>query len=1043
MANYTARENDEQWLLNLEELQRAFHLPSSVNSLRVRPLNEYLTVCTDGVVTFLSKRERDLVIESVDSPEYGRIFLMCADRNSVIEYCRTSQYEQKPGEVILRIDSKFNEDLIDRIGLEILDHPTIEDSSIHEMISKKLRIPIEILTLGREGYSRYVDVLRKGESEICHASVMILGCGGVGKTTLLKRLITENSIDEIRASTESTQSVDIHQTNASTLLALQSDDHKRIKIDISPILHTGKHQEIGKSPQKENISIQKPKREDESERKMYNLRNLNYGQDHALESTTITSNNDRGNKNVQGTWNIHCFPSAGESRTKRVRDKPEEGNKEMKSNALLQLMPDALQKKGDVNKTIDFYDFAGQYVYYATHQIYLRRSAFYILVTNMRKGWTEKAEPEDHRGDMMFRGMTNEQYLNFWLESIQAFSGRSKPAIILVCTHAEGKSEEEISEYFFYLRSRVKAKKLLDMLSYNREFAVSFETSHALNEIKDCIKKIAKENEYWKRRVPNVWTLFQQKLSEIMTNHNKKLMTFEELQELQVSFPEDMRLQNEDLKFMLKFFHEVLFVLYFDVKDLEKFFILDVNFFKDAFKCIITVKSNVIPKVTRSFHKLWIAFQEKGELPHSLLDDIWNPAFLEHKQHLLMYMKELSLLTEVKKRNTEDTSLLIVPCMNTVQFEPETFKNCQKTSIFYIQLPALANLIFQRLATVLANKLWPIAIAEGNLCLYQNVVIFDHNHLLIAVGSMHDTIQIQLLSYDEEKSTAENIKIKDAIISKLNDIASTIHCSFSHIPGYKCKNTTFCDRTNTCFMPENDIDYTKEYTTCETCAVGENRMVNIKELVSHWKMIQDEDSGMIDKEDTMLLFDFVSGKLCKEKSILCASLLGESHFADALMTNMTLSSEEQVFQILKKWKEMKPNINHSGELKKMIIDTFENKQLVDDMERFSKAKYSFSSIVRPLDLIPSSECELIVKSVTKQRNKLLRFLGLKEHVRERIEEEVRDPQKVMIRSLKCLSDENVLNRGNLCAALNYIGRVDIIEKLNMVWKKHNTDSAKI
>ncbi|XP_061187464.1 uncharacterized protein LOC133195594 isoform X2 [Saccostrea echinata] len=1039
MTNYTGRENDEQWLSNLEELRKALHLPDSVNTLRVRPLNEYLTVSADGVVTFLSKRERDLVIESVDCPEYGRIFLMHADRNSVIEYCRTSQYVQKPGEVILRIDSTFNEDLIDRIGLEILDHPTIEDSSIHQMISKKLCIPLEILTLGREGYSRFVDLLRKEESEISHASVMILGCGGAGKTTLVKRLTTEESIDEIRASTQSTQSVDIHQTNACSLLALQSDDHKRMKIDISTILHTDKHQEIGTSPKKENISIRKSKREDKIAKKMDNLRNFNYGHDLKLENTIVTNDDDTENKNVQGTQNMECLRNTSESRTKSGKDRPGEENKELKSNALLQLMPEVLGKEGDVNQTIDFYDFAGQYVYYATHQIYLRRSAFYILVTDMRKRWTEKADLEDHRGDMMFRGWTNEQYLNFWLESIQAFSGGSKPSVILVCTHAEGKSEDEISEYFIYLRSRVKAKKLLDMLSYDRNFAVSFETSRTINDIKECIKTIAKENECWKRRVPNVWTLFQQKLREIRTNHNTKLMTFEDLQELQVSFPEDMRLKNEDLKFMLKFFHEVLFILYFDVKDLEKFFVLDVNFFKDAFKCIITVKSNAIPKVTRSFHKLWIAFQEKGELPHSLLDAIWNPSFMEHKQDLLLYMKELSLLTEVTKRNSEDASLLIVPCMNTVQFSPEIFKNCQKTSIFCIQLPALANLIFQRLATVLANKLWPISKAEGNFCLYQNVVIFDHNHRLIAVGSMHDIIQIQLLSYDEGKSIAENIEVKDAITSKLNDIANTIHCSFSFVCGYKCKNTTFCDKTNNCFIPENDIDYTKEYITCEGCPVGEKRRINVKELVSDWKMIKDEDSSMTDKEDTMLLFDFVSGKLCKEKFVLCTCLIGDSHIADALMTQMTLSPEEQVFQILKTWKEMKPHINHIGELKNLIFDTFENKQLVDDIECFTKEKYSFPSIVRPRELIKSAECEQVAKTVTKQRKRLLRFLGLKEYERERIEEEVRNPQKVMLQSLKCLSEENVLNRQNLCAALNYIGRRDIIEKLNIDWKKRNTD----
>jgi hypothetical protein len=38
-------------------------------------------------------------------------------------------------------------------------------------------------------------------------------------------------------------------------------------------------------------------------------------------------------------------------------------------------------------------DFGGQCAYYACHQVYLSRRAFYLLVLNMAKSFDEKVDP--------------------------------------------------------------------------------------------------------------------------------------------------------------------------------------------------------------------------------------------------------------------------------------------------------------------------------------------------------------------------------------------------------------------------------------------------------------------------------------------------------------------------------------------------------------------------------------------------------------------------------------------------------------------------
>lgn len=73
--------------------------------------------------------------------------------------------------------------------------------------------------------------------------------------------------------------------------------------------------------------------------------------------------------------------------------------------------------------------------------------------------------------------------------------------------------------------------------------------------------------------------------------------------------------------------------------------------------------------------------------------------------------------------------------------------------------------------------------------------------------------------------------------------------------------------------------------------------------------------------------------------------------------------------------------------------------------------------------------------MTRDRNGLLRFLGLKECRREQIEDEKKNVTDVIYDCFYKLKKEDVLNRQNLCDALNYIGKVNIIEDLNEEWKK--------
>ncbi|XP_055999935.1 uncharacterized protein LOC125654653 isoform X4 [Ostrea edulis] len=849
MSDYTVKKSDQKsWISLLQTLSKAFKSLNPGTNVRIRPFNEYLTVRTDGSVTFLSKRQRDQVIDFIDSPEYVRVFLTHADQKAIKEYCRTSK--PRSAEKIIRIDSELNEKLVNRIGVDILNHPTIEDSSIHQLVSEKLHIPLEILSLGRDGFSSFIELLKKGSSEISHAQVMILGCGGVGKTTLLKRLTTEQSIEDIRRSTDSTIGVDIRQAEAKTLKALNSKERETLKVDLSKV--TAKERDIEEEIPPDSFSDTTLKK-----KSMKSKMPISSSSESCMEQEEKWADGsvdlDRGeNEDLIQSKDTHDSLPVSEA-TQGTSSFT--GNDDPKSKTILNLVSALVRREGDVDETIDFYDFAGQYVYYSTHQLYLSRAAFYILVTDMSRKWEEKPGMlENRREHLMYRDWTNEKYLNFWLESIQAFSREDRPSVILIGTHAEGKSDEEKHNHFVHLRAALKSEGLFDLLSDDREFFVSFDSEDNLDEIRRCIKAIAKDHSNWSRRVPNIYTLFQEKFKAIQDH--QKVMAFENVMTLQEDFPVDIRLEKENqIKFMLKFFHEIGLILYFDCKDVNKYVILDVKYFTNAFKRIITVRSNTMPKVAKDFPRQWITFHEKGELPDALLDAIWSnegdpttPSFKAHKRELLLYMKELCFLTEVKAKNG---SLLVVPCMNTVPFSSGMFKNHRRTSVLCFQFPALAGLIFHRLVTCCANTLWPISMERRKSCIFQNVMIFEHRDRFIAVGSVHDTIQLQIFDshaddkYTREKSnTKVNIEVKEAIVTRLQEIVNIIGDKFPFTCGYKCKATTFCDENNDCFIPETGIDWSTEYMYCESCPMSERERINVLELVSYWKKSEDKESDI-------------------------------------------------------------------------------------------------------------------------------------------------------------------------------------------------------
>ncbi|XP_061193737.1 uncharacterized protein LOC133201966, partial [Saccostrea echinata] len=314
----------------------------------------------------------------VEDPKFLDIFLTWAEKENIVEYCRSWIYPSQVNEVFCWLLPQQTEQLIERLGEDIFKHPTWQDTSVHDMVFSKVGIPMQIIMRGDKTVKNYIENLRKGRTMMYHASGMIVGCAGSGKTTLLERL---KGIDlkEILKNTKSTRGIDVHYDifDVSNTIKVNSSDQKqhfKVTFDETSQIHDVpeppvevtddlKKQDIEVPMEGENIASDIVSVEQTSGANMNLEADLSKGINAAtLSDKPIGEIDDRENvaqdSEISGILRV----------TRNVSDDPE--------------------------KRITMVDFAGQCAYYASHQIFLSPRAFFILVLNMEKRFDDKVGEE-------------------------------------------------------------------------------------------------------------------------------------------------------------------------------------------------------------------------------------------------------------------------------------------------------------------------------------------------------------------------------------------------------------------------------------------------------------------------------------------------------------------------------------------------------------------------------------------------------------------------------------------------------------------------
>ena len=200
------------------------------------------------------------------------------------------------------------------------------------------------------------------------------------------------------------------------------------------------------------------------------------------------------------------------------------------------------------------WDFAGESVYYETHQLFLTSRAVYLLVYDLSRDPDEIAQPLEKQG--VFEKIkeksctkTNRDYLDYWMTSVSSqssgiedrdlYSGstytvlpKTLPPVFLVCTHSDkpfgGNDPFELAiKLYGSLETKPYSTQLYDdvFVVDNTKSGMQMECSE-VQRLRKCILDVIKELPHTNEYIPIKWLRYEKALEAVLDEGHKSI-TFE------------------------------------------------------------------------------------------------------------------------------------------------------------------------------------------------------------------------------------------------------------------------------------------------------------------------------------------------------------------------------------------------------------------------------------------------------------------------------------------------------------------------------------
>ncbi|XP_038061122.1 uncharacterized protein LOC119731909 [Patiria miniata] len=645
----------------------------------------------------------------------------------------------------------------------------------------------------------------------------------------------------------------------------------------------------------------------------------------------------------------------------------------------------------DLEPTLNIWDFAGQDLYYTTHQTFLSSRAIYLVVFNLSQDldkpvpFPDNAACNDGSGGSVTYRTSPIQYLDFWMQSIYTYTKKNysqkelkqnSPPIFIVGTHRnsvggddmpEDQRKTLIKKIFDRIHNEIKDKPYYrHVVSKFYSVENSLEDNRKIQELRKHIEDVAEEEPYMGEKIPLEWLTFDDKKGKI--SGGKPVMTLKQVMD-------GFGIEDEpELLTMLKFYHDLGHIIYFggdgakESQTLKDVVILDPHWLIKAFKKILTVEPR--KEQTVKYRKSWDRLKDKGILEDFLIDHMWQD-IREHKQALLDLMDKFDLLCErvdesrEEEKSTPASSTATQPCPANASYyvpsmlrqqtsrspQPQTTE--MNSNVFYVDFKEfLPDGLHHRL--VVRALRWSQKLGGTNpFLLYDRANFYVDDHHKFALQMVHESnlayIKVSVMrvevypppQYVNAPSADVTRKVKDFVEENLQKLKTMWIERIKYCISVQCPNEN--DKV-THFLPLEEC-LEKPEVVCRF----ENSQVVIKtdRFQAMFKQESSEEEASA-REDIQPMSDIHFRQIAKDignewKQL--ASYLGiRKEEVDKIEIDHRQSVNEQIFQMLVLWRQKRGN--KVNEMRKELIDALiqvDRRDLADKVQNRCKVTRRYRS----------------------------------------------------------------------------------------------------
>ncbi|XP_053390326.1 uncharacterized protein LOC123543434 [Mercenaria mercenaria] len=454
---------------------------------------------------------------------------------------------------------------------------------------------------------------------------------------------------------------------------------------------------------------------------------------------------------------------------------------------------------------IDFWDFGGQYSFYATHSLFHSRKALYLLVFDLSSPLNNIVKDEEFPGTADDKNM--EYYARFWMESIHYLVG-PEPPVILVGTHSDkldGDEKAKIQakdEYFEKVRHYFDNTDMKYHIQ-TEDFAVdNYDASNAEfnNLLQTIVQKGLKMVE--SSEIPGRWILLEKRLK---SENYRKVIPFSKVREINDENEYPLEGGDEELRIFLLYHHEKGSLLYFDEEPISQQIVLDPKYLVDAFRCFITPEKFRMkdPYLRES----WRVLTTEGKLTDILIDKVWDGNFMKHKIILLAFLRKHNIISQVEEydeqsQTSKGQDWYIIPSLLQDHVAEKGKLLCQfldgksLTQIRYLmqfEKPNIVPIVYHTFLAAALGK-WPVVCFGAKKMLFKSLGVFKLSGTYAGIAEMRDSsIQLQVCNLaakpidskipDEFRRFAESVvkheftKLRHHVDEKVNPFSRKYRCN--------------------------------------------------------------------------------------------------------------------------------------------------------------------------------------------------------------------------------------------------------------------------